>query len=62
MSFVYSFIADETGAASAEYALMLALIVISIITSLTILGGVLDNSLLKSNTTIDGAITPHLTH
>ena len=43
MRTVRTFLNDETGAAAAEYALILALIAVFIITSLTALGGGISN-------------------
>ncbi len=58
MQFFKNLLADESGATAIEYGLIAALIAVACITTLTAVGGELNNTFTKVNTSLKAANTP----
>lgn len=54
-TFLKTFLADESGASAAEYALILVIIGLGIVAAGSYLGGAITDSLCAAASTIDGA-------
>jgi pilus assembly protein Flp/PilA len=58
MTFITSFIEDQSGATAIEYGLIAALVSVAAIGAMTALGDSLDNMFTEVSTQLDNAIAP----